>query len=112
MITIDGYNEHGKSVRIVIDNGTAKAVYKDGIIADTMAALGTTNVTRASHVEPHPTKGGWVADMEPSAGFDIVIGSNGSWFLGAAGWELIEPFPTRQAALDAERAWLRKYKGL
>lgn len=53
---------------------------------------------RASHVEPMREYGfdgnGWVADMRPSGG-PILLGPHG------------QGYPTRQAALDAERDWLR-----
>lgn len=100
-----------KEYTIVIRNGKAQFVYSDDL-APVSDAMGRASVTRASHVEPHPTKPGWIADMSPAAGTDIVLGKNGSWFLGASGWELIEPFALRQQALDAERDWLREHRGL
>lgn len=52
-----------------------------------LAALGTAQVRRASHVEP-AEGGGWMADLSPSGG--PVLG----------------PFPLRGEALNAERAWI------
>ena len=75
----------------------------DDRLARTLAPLGrTSRITRASHVEPHPTRQGWLADMSPSGG--PVIGANGSASLDA---DRLEPFETRAAALEAELTWLR-----
>jgi len=76
---------------IVIDKrtGTTRFLYADNLAP--LLQQGEATVRRASHVEPtdpaDPSKG-WSADMAPSGG--PVLG----------------PFPTRQAALDAECAWL------
>lgn len=94
--------------RIVIDeNGDVAAVYSDAIAGAINALGGTVDVTRASHVEPHPS-GGWIADMGPSGG--PILFSNGE----AEGilWRDGLPFRTRAAALAAELAWLRAYRGL
>ncbi len=56
------------------------------------AECSTLRITRASFVEPG--KGGWTADMGPSAG--PVLG----------------PFGLRSEALRAERQWLRRERGL
>lgn len=106
-----------KQHTIVIEDGVMRFVYSDDLAA--LAAHGT--VERASHVEPHPSRAGWVADMRPSGG--PVLGLGGEWHpvsvlpLEHMGLDLqfvgmLDPFPTRQAALDAEREWLRKEKGL
>lgn len=105
--------------RVVLGEDHAlRFVYDDALAA--LAARGTT--TRASHVEPHPTRAGWVADMRPSGG--PVLGLDGEWRpthdsglseLPAVDKEhvgMLEPFATRQAALDAEREWLRREQGL
>lgn len=106
--------------RVVIEDGVARFVYDDALAS--LAKEGT--VTRASHVEPHPTGKGWLADMRPSGG--PVLGLGCEWNPRAAGigmvvdgkrYDLLKmtplvPFGTRQAALDAEREWLRKEKGL
>jgi hypothetical protein len=75
---------------------------------------------RASHVEPHPTRPGWLADMRPSGG--PVLGHGWERTPEAIDWSLrhhgndgvasLPPFRTRQEALDAERAWLRRERGL
>lgn len=100
--------------RIVIQGGEAKAVYADGI-NDTLHALGEVRIERASHVEPHPTKPGWLADMTPSGG--PYIGSNGEMRIedlppGQSVAMLLDGFTLREDALAAELAWLRKEKGL
>lgn len=108
-----------KEHRIKIVNGEAQVVYSDELAP--FLAEGRTTVTRASHVEPHPTRGGWVADMTPSDG--PVLGDGASMLLtgesvwpdgphARAMWDALAPFPTRQAALDAELAWLRRERGL
>jgi hypothetical protein len=55
-----------------------------------LTALGTLTIRRGSHVEPVPA-GGWSADLAPVNG--PVLG----------------PFPTRSAALAAERDWLSRH---
>lgn len=84
-------------------DGTIRYVYSD-ILADVFAGEGLTT-RRASHVEPGPL-GGWVADMSPSDG--PFVGARGT---GVSSYE-VAPFRTRQAALDAEREWLRLERGL
>lgn len=75
---------------IKIQDGKVTFVYDDAL-AD-LLTTGAASVTRVSHVEP--ATGGWTADMGPVGG--PVLG----------------PFALRQTALDAERAWLTKEKGL
>lgn len=58
---------------IKIEDGRAEFVYSDEL-ADAVADMGG-RVVRASHVEPHPTRPGWLADMAPSNG--PVLGANG-----------------------------------
>ena len=74
-----------------IENGHLSFVYDDAV-ADLLDE-GTVAVCRVSHVEP-ADGGGWTADMSPVGG--PVLG----------------PFGLRQQALDAERAWLTKERGL
>jgi hypothetical protein len=90
-------------------DGVIRTVYDDALVD--LLAQGETVTRRASHVEPY--LGGWAADMRPSGG--CILGLNGEaavfgsgrWFVKRAGrGEPLQPFPTRQAALDAERAWL------
>jgi hypothetical protein len=69
------------------------------IYTDELALLldeGSATVTRVSHVEPSHQDGrhGWTADMTPVDG--PVLG----------------PFTTRAEALDAERVWLQRERGL
>lgn len=73
---------------LVVDpRGTVRAVY--GELID-LHALGTPQITRASHVEPTP-EGRWTADMRPLIG--PVLG----------------PFRRRSEALEAEHSWLREH---
>ena len=66
----------------IAPNGTAKAIYGEEI---DLHSLGTTTITRASHVEPDDS-GHWFADM--------VDGPQ------------LGPFTRRSQALAAEVAWL------
>lgn len=122
----DGYD-------IVIDpDGTTRFIYSDDLAQ--VFAGEAQETRRASHVEPHPTKPGWLADMSPSGG--PVLGASDAvdrieWteelthpgtvvpgFRTRTDGELellraaLEPFKTRQAALDAEREWLQRERGL
>lgn len=85
-----------RSVDLVIDGLHVRAVYSDDLIPliDVAEAVRTT---RASHVEPVGSR--WLADMGPSGG-PVLAGGDGLGFV------------TRQAALDAERDWLRENRGL
>jgi hypothetical protein len=76
----------------VAPDGRIRAIYDDALAE--LFAQGETTIRRASNVEPHPD-GGWLADMSPSGG-PILYGPDG------------KGFPLRQAALDAERAWLEE----
>lgn len=103
---------------LIGEAGDVSFVYSDDL-AEVFAGEPQTT-TRASHVEPHPTRPGWLADMRPSGG--PVLGRGWeraqvsiAWSLeheGADGIASLPPFETRQAALDAERQWLREHKGL
>lgn len=105
---------------IKIKDGHVLFVYDDEL-GDLMDE-GTVAVCRASHVEPHPTRTGWLADMRPSGG--PVLGLAGEWQpthdkgLAELPEEdmqhigMLDPFKTRQEALAAEREWLTKEKGL
>jgi hypothetical protein len=73
------------TLRFDVD-GTATAIYDEMI---DLAALGTAQIRRASHVEP-TAYGQWTADMAPMAG--PVLG----------------PYPKRSEALAAEIAWLER----
>jgi hypothetical protein len=74
---------------VIRPDGTAQAIYSDEILP-LAEALGPAEVRRASHVEP-AAGGGWTADLGMSSG--PVLG----------------PFRTRQEALAAEVAWIRKH---
>lgn len=86
------------------EDGDCEAVYSDRL-AEVFAGE-ETETRRVSHVEPASTIGwdadGWIADMRPVRGpvlhdgFEPDLPSN-----------VKRPFATRQAALEAEVAWLR-----
>jgi hypothetical protein len=90
-------------------DGTIEHVYSDDL-ADLLTGEGEVEVTRASHVEPSPRGHGWLADMRPLGG--PIIGADGAVVCGTSaddtliGMLAVEAFPTRQAALDAETAWI------
>ena len=111
------------------EDGSVQAIYTDDLASVFPGADMQTR--RASHVEPHPTKGGWIVDMPPVDGYLLDAGAtepgpngpNGftevttkvrDWrrlplpdLVGAIEATVqVKPFTTRQAALDAERAWL------
>lgn len=77
------------TVTILIDGDVAQFVYDDAV-AD-LLTLGEASIVRVSAVEPAPG-GGWTADM-----------LNG---------DVLGPFPMRADALDAERAYLTRTRGL
>lgn len=72
---------------VVEPTGTIRLIYEDDLRG--LLAAGRAAITRASHVEP-TVDGRWTADLSPVAG------------------PTLGPFDTRQAALDAEVAWLIK----
>lgn len=80
---------------IRFSGGHARFVYDDELL-EVASRLGTVEVTRASHVEPYKSSlvVRWKADM------------------GVSGGPVLGPFKTRSEALDAERQWLRREKGL
>ena len=102
---------------IKIENGHLSFVYDDAL-ADLLDE-GVVAVCRVSHVEPHPTKTGWLADMSPVGG--PVLGADDAVFRLHKDCDCDEcermilamaPFKTRAGALNAEREWLTKEKGL
>lgn len=94
---------------LIDDDGTIRFVYSDEIAP--VFAGEDQSTRRASHVEPHPTKPGWLADMRPSGG-PILFADGECALQGQLIWSAMEPFGTRQAALDAERVWLREHLGI
>jgi hypothetical protein len=67
-------------------NGAAQCLYGEDI---NLAALGSLDIRRASHVEPDPAKAGcWIAD------------------LGPVGGPYLTGFASRSEALVAEAEWL------
>lgn len=97
-------------------DGKIEFIYSDDLAQ--LLEQGAATVTRASHVEPHPNGGGWIADMSPSCadGEGLVLGTNGSWFIDIVSangdWAIVAPFKTRTEALAAEVAWLQQHRGL
>jgi hypothetical protein len=105
---LDTKNEE-EFVIVIRPDGTVTHIYSDEL-ADVFAGE-KQQTRRASHVDPYPG-GGWFADMRPSGG--PVLWANGSSeTVGGNAIELgLTPFALRQDALDAERAWLRRERGL
>lgn len=101
-------------------------IYDDELVP--LLDIGSATITRASHVEPHPTKGGWIADMRPSggplidaagtaSGVDVIPGGHAAMSLAdllvaVEAFVVVLPFKSREEALAAERAWLVEHKGL
>ncbi len=72
-------------MRLIIEaNGQVRGIYGEEIALD---ALGSTKITRASHVEPD-VQGRWLADLSPVGG------------------PILGPFVRRSDALEAEVSWL------
>lgn len=69
---------------LIAPDGTLRCLYEEAI---DLAALGSLQIQRGSHVEPDDA-GQWWADMSPVSG------------------PKLGPFTRRSQALDAERAWL------
>lgn len=67
-----------------------QAMY-DAVLEDVLLASGPAGGT-TTHVEPHPSLAGWIADLSHIDG--TILGAH-------------IPFATRQAALDAEERWLK-----
>ena len=72
---------------LIMPDGTLRCLYGEAI---DLAALGSLQIQRGSHVEPDAA-GQWWADMSPVSGPDLG------------------PFTRRSQALDAERDWLETY---
>ncbi len=72
---------------IIAADGRIRGIYGEDIALD---ALGSTRITRASHVEPD-AQGRWLADLAPVGG--PVLG----------------PYERRSEALEAEVAWLEEH---
>ena len=70
----------------IAPDGTTKAIYSEEI---DLHALGTTTITRASHVEPD---------------------ASGRWFAGIVNGPKLGPFTRRSEALAAEVTWLTEHR--
>ena len=106
-------------MNITIEDGHVKFIYSDELAEALASLMDGATVTRASHVEPHPFGGGWLADMAPSGG--PVLGDGVSALRPHHDCDChqcdhavvdLPPFKTRQAALEAEHAWLVRERGL
>lgn len=103
---------------LIEEDGTIRFVYSDTI--GSIFKDEAQQTVRASHVEPHPNTPGWIADMRPSGGpilgdgaeLDVTPPADPADIPAFLERMVLKPFATRQAALDAEREWLRKEKGL
>lgn len=111
---------------IKIVDGVATFVYSDDLVD--LTKQGETTITRASHVEPANTIVGWCVECHafasrrstcPCCGVDIPNKALSGWVADmrpSGGLVLAQPnragFETREEALQAERNWLRKEKGL
>lgn len=91
-------------------DGAVQFVYSDALAA--LFDGDDLRTSRASHVEPF-VGGGWFADVRPVGG-PVLFANVSLAFAGDVNWlgSLWRPgdvagFATRQAALDAEVAWLR-----
>lgn len=94
---------------LIEPDGTVRYVYDDRIAK---LFVGDPQLTvRASDVEPFPG-GGWFADMRKSGGPVLFANGSAATVFGGATELGLTPFATRQSALDAERAWLRQWKGV
>lgn len=71
----------------IAPDGTLRGLYEE--LLD-WRVLGHLTITRVSHVEPR-TDGTWEANLAP------------------AGGPCLGPYPTRSAALTAERLWLEQH---
>jgi len=93
----------------ISEDGDIEMVYADDLAGLFIGEESDALTTRASHVEPHPmhTGFGWIVDMRPSAG--RIFGANGVEVgtLSPPDIDRVVGFATRQAALEAEVAWLR-----
>ena len=71
---------------IIASSGFITAIYGEAI---DLHSLGTTTITRASHVEPD---------------------ESGQWFAQIIAGPKLGPFPKRSEALTAEVAWLTEHR--
>lgn len=95
-------------VRVRCEGLKARFIYSDAAVG-LIARADVAETTRVSHVEPAETIGwgaGWIADMRPVKGPILHDGFE------TFGLQQKRPFATRQAALDAERVWLRERFGV
>lgn len=85
---------------IIGNDGSLRMIYSDDI-AEAFGGIAKVMVRRASHVEPEQV--GW-----PLTCVGSLPGGTVRWQadMGPSGGPTLGPFETRQAALDAEHAWL------
>lgn len=84
---------------INIADGRAEFIYDDALAGAVADMDG--RVTRASHVEPHPTRPGWLADMTPSGGPVLSASGPACRFVSDGGAPVC---PTHGAAIDRDDA--------
>ena len=80
-----------KQLKLVIKAGQIRSIYDDALTA--MFPSATVEIKRASHVEPVRGLLGttWAADLSPVNG------------------PILQAFPTRQEALDAEAQYINQH---
>jgi hypothetical protein len=93
---------------LIDEEGTVRFVHDD-LLVDVFDGE-QQQTTRASNVEPW-RYGGWYADMTPSGGPAILLPE---YAIDSLNQVIGRPrgFRTRQEALQAERDWLRRERGL
>lgn len=99
--------------------GNIHFVHSDAAMA-IVSVFAESEITRASYVEPHPREQDrWLADMAPVGGPVLGEGCEGRQPHKQCDCDTCErvllaltPFATHDAALAAERAWLREHRGL
>ena len=106
-----------RTIRIKIGGGLVQSVDDPGA-QGILSGLGEVCTTRASHVEPSSLLMRWsfrlirkcVSDDSRVAGWCRLW--PGRWVARMVAGPILGPYPTRAAALAAERVWLRNNRGL
>ncbi len=82
-------SKRSKQLKLVVKNGTIRAVYDDALTA--LFKDAAVDIQRASHVEPANPGESWTIDLTPVGGPTMLY------------------FGTRQQALNAEVDYLNEY---
>lgn len=105
-----------KELDIVVEaDGTIRFIHDDDVAE--LFAGEATRTKRASNVEPHPAKGGWLVDLRPVGGpvlgvyAEVNVHDNVD-LASTDAVAFLDGFVTRRAALAAEVAWLKRERGL